>query len=65
MVLMHVAVKSGRGKEKVGSLDKTYFGPVYPEAPPFKNPETDLGAMGVASVRVMGKPGWKPTQKGR
>src|SRR5260370_13914620 len=45
MVLMHVDLKSTRKSHEQPLLDKTYFGPVYPEAPPFKNPETDLRAI--------------------
>ncbi len=63
LVLMQVAVKEDGPEKKTALLDKTYFGPVYPEAPPFKNPETDLGAIGIESVRVMAKPKWKATRR--
>jgi len=33
-----------------GMLDKNYFGPVYPEAPKFKDPQDDLLEIGIASV---------------
>ena len=39
------------------------FGPAFPEAPPFKNPESDLGAFRIESVRVIGKPEWRPTKR--
>ena len=59
LVLMEVAIeKERRGEEKTILLDKTYFGPIFPEAPPFKNPEADLSATGVGEVRVPGKPTW-------
>ncbi len=58
LVLMHVAIEKGRDTDTSNRLDRTYFGPVFPEAPPFRNPETDLGAIGVRRVRVMGKPTW-------
>src|SRR5579864_2713092 len=40
LILMHVAVDDETPAEQL--LDSTYFGPVFPEAPPFKNPEADL-----------------------
>jgi dCTP deaminase len=63
LVLMQVAIEEGSVKAKSVLLDKTYFGPVYPEAPPFKNPETDLAAIGIRSVRVALKPEWRTTGK--
>jgi len=33
-----------------GKLDGTYLGPVYPEAPRFRDPEEDLGDIGVSAV---------------
>jgi dCTP deaminase len=65
MILMHVAIEKGGVQPKVPLLDKTYFGPVFPEAPPFKDPETDLRAIGVGNVRVMMKPEWTGTGKAR
>jgi hypothetical protein len=49
--LMHVAIADGVREAPL--LDSTYFGPVYPEAPPFKNPEVDLFKIGVPVVKVM------------
>jgi dCTP deaminase len=53
MILMHVAIPESEGKRTASLLDSTYFGPVYPEAPPFKNPEVDLFRIGVPTVKVM------------
>lgn len=52
MILMHVAIAENGADQKAG-LDATYFGPVYPEAPPFKNPEDDLFKIGATTVKVM------------
>jgi dCTP deaminase len=59
LVLMDVTMN--QEDRSLTLLDKTYFGPVYPEAPPFKSPAEDLGAIGVKSVRVMARPKWLPT----
>jgi dCTP deaminase len=40
----------GDAKPPNDFLDKNYFGPVYPEAPKFKNPEDDLLRIGVTRV---------------
>jgi dCTP deaminase len=45
LVLMHVSGDNGGGKP-----DPNYFGPVYPEAPKFKNPDEDLRKLGVTKV---------------
>lgn len=45
LVLMHVS-----GLDIGGKPDTNYFGPVYPEAPKFKNPEEDLQRIGVRGV---------------
>lgn len=65
MVLMEVAIDKNEAKKEGTAqlLDRTYFGPVYPEAPPFKNPEVDLNLIGVPSVRVVGKPTWIESRK--
>src|SRR5882724_4160756 len=63
LVLMHVAIEKGGVKKKAALLDKTYFGPVYPEAPPFKNPEADLGSIGVGSVRLTTKSEWRDAKR--
>jgi dCTP deaminase len=57
MVLMHVATPKGKGTSS-SLLDTTYFGPVYPEAPPFKNPQDDLSKIGIRPVRVISGPTW-------
>jgi dCTP deaminase len=54
LILLHVAVSDEA--EETPLLDSTYFGPVYPEAPPFKNPEDDLFKIGVPIVKVMMPP---------
>ena len=55
LILMHVAIDdAAKGAEQL--LDSTYFGPVFPEAPPFKNPEEDLSKIGVREVKVMQGP---------
>jgi hypothetical protein len=41
-------------------LDTTYFGPIYPEAPPFKNPQDDLLKIGVRPVKTIPPPQWIP-----
>jgi len=41
--------------EKPAKLGRTYFGPVYPEAPPFNNPADDLAAIGLDITWVIGK----------
>lgn len=53
MVLMHVAILPGKEEKTATALDTTYFGPVYPEAPPFKNPEEDLLNIGVSPAMVI------------
>jgi dCTP deaminase len=59
LVLMRIATEfdsgdaetSKRPAEATGNnLDKNYFGPVYPEAPKFRNPEDDLLRIGVTRV---------------
>jgi dCTP deaminase len=39
-----------KGNDTSAQIDKNYFGPVYPEAPKFKNPEDDLLNIGVTRV---------------
>jgi len=62
---MHVAVLKGKEKKTADLLDSTYFGPVYPEAPPFKNPQNDLFRIGVDEVSVMTgpKPQFSPKKR--
>ena len=75
LVLMRVApveksAVSQNGDSEANGLDakadKSYFGPVYPEAPKFNNPEDDLLKIGVTSVDTLRraklsatKTGWK------
>jgi dCTP deaminase len=49
LVLLHVE----RSQTPSGRLKSSYFGPVYPEAPTFKNPEDDLRLIGVRETRVL------------
>jgi hypothetical protein len=42
--------KRGAGREENAKPDKSYFGPVYPEAPRFGNPEDDLLKIGITRV---------------
>jgi dCTP deaminase len=49
LMLLHVV----RSPTPEGKLKSSYFGPVYPEAPTFKNPEDDLRKIGVRKTRVL------------
>ena len=51
LVLLHV----NREHDPKLKAKGTYFGPVYPEAPPFKNPEEDLRKIGVHRTSVIRK----------
>jgi dCTP deaminase len=61
LVLMQVKVSSGRSKRRAkdGKLDikpdANYFGPVYPEAPKFRDPQDDLLKIGVTTVARLKK----------
>jgi dCTP deaminase len=50
LVLLHVERKPNLEKK-----ESTYFGPVYPEAPPFKNPEEHLLKIGIRRTSVIRK----------
>jgi dCTP deaminase len=39
-----------------GALNSTYFGPVFPEPPEFKDPNRDLKAIGVRYIRIIPRP---------
>ena len=41
------------GADNKQKLDATYFGPTYPEAPKFKNPATELHALGFPKVALI------------
>jgi len=45
-------------------LDKNYFGPVYPEAPKFKDPQDDLLRIGVTGISGFRRIRLHPTKKG-
>lgn len=49
LVLMEV----GPDEEGPHDLKQNYFGPVYPEAPRFKNPEEDLLDIGIAETSIL------------
>jgi dCTP deaminase len=49
LVLLHV----DRKHDPVAKVKSTYFGPVYPEAPKFKNPEQDLVKIGIQRTSVI------------
>ena len=51
LILLHVAREHDPDR-KIGS---TYFGPIHPEAPPFRNPEDDLRRIGVNRTSVIRK----------
>ena len=51
LILLHVNLKH----DPNAKVKSTYFGPVYPEAPPFKNPEEDLLKIGVRRTAVIRK----------
>jgi dCTP deaminase len=38
--------------EQPDALKRTYLGPVFPESPPFNNPEDDLAKIGISEVIV-------------
>ena len=71
LVLMHIAPDSEKliGSSKPRSddetkVDKNYFGPVYPEAPKFRNPEEDLLAIGVSDVASLKRIRLRATKRG-
>jgi dCTP deaminase len=51
LVLLHVQ----RDHDPEAKIASTYFGPVYPEAPHFDDPENDLRRLGVPSTAVIRK----------
>jgi dCTP deaminase len=51
LVLLHVA----RKYDSATKLKSTYFGPIYPEPPSFKNPEKDLLEIGIRNTAVIRK----------
>src|SRR5579863_342743 len=76
LILMKIAPPepgTGPGTGEVTSVgqppNKTYFGPVYPEAPKFKDPQDDLAEIGVLTVSTVkrkylrrGRGGWREYQ---
>lgn len=59
LVLMHV---SDDEEQESGTptpdrpLNSTYFGPVFPEPPEFRDPGRDLKAIGVREIRIIPRP---------
>lgn len=51
LVLLHLAADY----DPRAKLKSTYFGPIYPEPPSFKNPEKDLRAIGIRQASVIRK----------
>lgn len=51
LILLHV----NREHDPATKIKSTYYGPVQPEAPPFKNPEEDLMKIGVSKTEVIRK----------
>ncbi len=51
-------------KNTITTLDNTYFGPVYPEAPKFRDPQDDLLRIGVTSVSSFKRTKLHRTKKG-
>ncbi len=51
LISLHVA----RVLDQNRKIDSTYFGPIHPEAPPFRNPEEDLRKIGVRRTAVIRK----------
>jgi len=71
LVLMHISPESQGPKspsKQAGGyetkIDKNYFGPVYPEAPKFKDPQEDLLAIGVSEVSGLKKIRLRATKRG-
>lgn len=51
LILLHVA----REHDPSAKIKSTYYGPIHPEAPPFKNPESDLLKLGIKQTAVIRK----------
>jgi dCTP deaminase len=51
LIMLHVA----RILDPNRKINSTYFGPIHPEAPPFRNPEDDLRKIGVRRSAVIRK----------
>jgi len=73
LVLMHLArsegqvsIKASKKQKKDSDIkpDTNYFGPVYPEAPKFKNPHEDLFQIGVTRITRFRRTEMFPTKHG-
>jgi len=65
----HEKAKSSPNLDEIGNdastkPDKNYFGPVYPEAPKFKDPQEDLWGIGITRVSGLKRTRLHPTKKG-
>ena len=48
-----VGVEGTGASQEVSDIEANYFGPVYPEAPKFRNPEDDLKEIGMKRVKCL------------
>lgn len=70
LILMRIAPVQGQDRKpaKTASMeptaDENYFGPVYPEAPKFRNPQEDLLRIGVTRVSSFKRIKLKPWKRG-
>ena len=74
MVLMHLhdvqdgqSIQAKPKSKRIVEVDANYFGPVYPEAPKFNNPEDDLLRIGMTRIAsltrielIRSRKGWIP-----
>jgi dCTP deaminase len=64
LILMEVSENQGQGGDvdEIAAADSvlssTYFGPVFPEPPDFKNPRLELSALGIRKIREIKGPTW-------
>jgi dCTP deaminase len=59
LVLMQVSDETEERSRATGedrALNRTYFGPVFPEPPEFKDPNRDLAAIGVRKIKIIPRP---------
>jgi dCTP deaminase len=56
--LVLIEVKTTKRRAGDRELNRTYFGPVFPEPPEFKDPKDDLERIGIRKVRIMRRPEW-------
>lgn len=56
MQVTHEEKEESRAASADQPLSSTYFGPVFPEPPEFKDPNRDLAVIGVRRIRVIPRP---------